>query len=143
MSAEENKALIRRYYEEINKGNVAIDDEIMVEGVVYNGDQIGREGMKQFSTMLRTAFPDFRIDLEEMVAERDMVVTYFTFSGTHQEDFMGIPPTGRSFRSKGMDLYRLVEGKIVEIRDVVDVYEWLKQLGVIPAPEQAEEVTPT
>jgi predicted ester cyclase len=83
MSTEEHKALIRRYYDELNRKNFAVYDELIAPEVTYEGVPVGREGLPQISTMLRTAFPDLRITAEELVAEGDLVATYFTWGGTH------------------------------------------------------------
>ena len=83
MSTEENKALIRRYYDELNRKDFAAYYELIAPDVTYNGVALGREGMRQFSSTLRIAFPDLRIAVEEMVAEEDLVAAYFTWGGTH------------------------------------------------------------
>ena len=123
MSIEENKALIRRYYDELNRKSFAAYDELVALDVTYNGAAVGRNGMRQFSTMLRTTFPDLHVTVEEMVAEGDLVATYFTWAGTHlaelQSPALGrAAPTGKSFTAKGMDLYRILARQIAEIRDM-------------------------
>jgi steroid delta-isomerase-like uncharacterized protein len=144
MSTEENKALIRRYYDELNRKDFAAYHELIAPDVTYNGVALGREGMRQFSSTLRIAFPDLRIAVEEMVAEEDLVATYFTWGGTHSAELRTpavgrLAPTGRSFTAKGMDLYRIRGGQIVEIRDSADRLSLLQQLGILPTPVQATE----
>jgi steroid delta-isomerase-like uncharacterized protein len=142
MPTAENKALIRRYYDELNRKDFAAYDQLIAPDVTYNGVAVGREGLRQFSTMLRTAFPDLQVTVEEMVTEEDLVATYFTWGGTHQAEYQSptvgrLSPTGRSFTAKGMDLYRIRGGQIVEIRDGVDRLTVFQQLGVLPVPGQA------
>ena len=84
-------------------------DELVAPDVSYNGVAVGRDGMRQFSTMLRVTFPDLRVTVEDMVAEGDLVATYFTWSGTHLADLQSptlgrVAPTNKSFTAKGMDL---------------------------------------
>ena len=139
MSTEENKAIIRRYYDELNRKHFAVYDELIAPEVTYEGVAVGREWLRQFSTMLRTAFPDLRITAEEMVAEGDLVATYYTVGGTHRAELqspaMGrVAPTGKVFTGKGMDLYRIRDGQIVELRGSVDQLTILQQLGVLPTP---------
>src|SRR5689334_16783207 len=76
MSTAHNKALIRRYYDVLNRKDFPAFDELVAPNVTYNGVAVGREGLRQFSTNLRVAFPDDHITIEEMVAEDDLVATY-------------------------------------------------------------------
>lgn len=101
--SEENKALIRRYFEEVwNKGNLAFVDENMASSYVNHDPALAGfpqiQGFKQRVTMIRTAFPDFHFTIDDMVAEGDKVVTRWTARGTNRGAFMGIPPTGRPCR---------------------------------------------
>jgi predicted ester cyclase len=139
MAAEDNKALIRRYYQALNDKDFHMYDEMIAPDVTYNGAAPGRDGMRHFSTTLRVAFPDPRVTVEDMVAEGDLVATFFTWTGTHLAELktavMGrVAPTGRSFTAKGMDLYRIRGEQIVEIRDSVDRLDLYRQLGVLAAP---------
>jgi predicted ester cyclase len=88
--------------------------------------------------MLRKAFPDIRYDVEELFAQDDKVAARTLLRGTHQGMFMGIPPTGRPVVQEQIHILRFVDGKIVEHRAVRDDLGMLQQLGVIPAPAQAE-----
>jgi predicted ester cyclase len=111
---------------------------------MYNGVAIGRDGMRQFSTALRTAFPDLRITVEEIVAEGDLVATHITWGGTHLAEFQSpsvgrLAPTGKSFTAKAMDLYRIHDCQIGKIRDSVDRLTLLRQLGALPAPQLTTE----
>ena len=139
---EDNKALNRRFVEEvINEGNLDAIDELLDPGVVDHaappGVPTGREGAKQFFAIVRSAFPDLHHTIEDMIAEGDKVVMRSTWSGTHQEEFMGIPATGRRVRVSAIDISRVADGRIVEHWEQSDALGLMQQLGVIPPPEQA------
>ncbi|HXF60737.1 MAG TPA: ester cyclase [Caldilineaceae bacterium] len=135
----QNKALVRRSIEEIyNQGNLAAVDELAATDLVIHAqsEEIrGRAGAKQFIATLRAGFPDIHFTIEDQVAEGDRVVTRWTAHGTHAGAFQGIPPTGRQVRIVGVDIDRIVNGRIVECWAHVDELGMMKQLGVISAPE--------
>ncbi len=138
MSTEEDKAVVRRFYEELNTGNVDAAVELLAAtAVIHQSGTPGpmdRERFKQLGGMFFTAFPDARHELEDMIAERDQVATRFTFRGTHHGDLMGMPPTGKQVTVPGIALDRIAGGKIVERRIESDQLGLLQQLGVIPTP---------
>jgi predicted ester cyclase len=85
--------------------------------------------------MTISAIPDFRADIEELIASEDKVVARLTFRGTHTGgEFMGISPSGRSFAFSAISIFRIADGKIVEHWGEEDALGWLQQLGAIPAP---------
>lgn len=86
---------------------------------------------------LRTAIPDLHYTIEDVIAEGDTVAGRVTMSGTHHGPYMGIPPTGRSFRVAEMHFVRFRDGKGIEHRAVRDDLGMMRQLGVIPAPANA------
>lgn len=138
MSTLDNKALDRRIVEEgFSKGNIAVLDELIAADCVDHaappGTPSGREGVKQFFTMLRSAFPDLHFTIEDVIAEGDKVVTRSTWQGTHQGAFLGIPPTGKQVRVTGIDITRYAGGKAVEHWGNQDTLGLLQQLGVIPS----------
>ena len=149
MSTEENKAIVRRYFEEAwGKGNLDVMDELMAPDYVNHGSVPGhpvtdREGMKRIEVATRQAFPEVNFEMHDMVAEGDIVVYRWTGGGTQQGEFMGIPPSGRQFSTQGVVFSRIRDGKIVEQRRIVDVYTMMQQLGAIPSSEQSEEASPT
>src|ERR671925_462973 len=118
MSTEENKALDRRYVEEVlNKGNIDAIDAIMAPeyvGHVAGSPPSNLEGDKQFISMLHAAFPDIRFTLEDQIAEGDMVVHRLTARGTHLGEFNGIPPTGKQAAGSAININRFAGGKVVE-----------------------------
>ena len=117
--SEENKALFRRTYEVLlNQGKLEVAEELVSADFVNHeappGRDRGPESMRGLATMLRTAFPDLRFAIEELVAERDMVAGRLTMSGTHEGPLMGTPATGRSVRQEHMHFVRFRDGKAVE-----------------------------
>jgi predicted ester cyclase len=140
MSTETNKAAIRRVYEEaFNKGNVAMLKEVQAPSFVYHGtggiELKGPEGFGQYIAMLRSAFPDAQMTLENIVAEGDYVTHRFTLTGTHKGDLQGttvIPPTGKRVAAKGSGWSRFEGGKEVEAWQDFDMLTLLQQLGVAP-----------
>jgi predicted ester cyclase len=148
VSAEENKALFRRTYEELlNRGDLSVADELVAPEFVNHealpGRDRGPESMRGLATMLRTAFPDLRFEIEELIAEGDVVAGRLTMSGTHEGPLMGTPPTGRSVRQDHMHFVRFESGKAVEHWGIRDDLGMMKQLGLMPEPEQSEEARPT
>jgi len=119
MTLDENKAKFRLVYEEIlNKGNIDLFDELCVPNFVKHtqqpGTDYGIEGSKQSVIMLRNAFPDITYTVEDLIAEGDKVVARWSAQGTHQSDFMGIPPTNKQVRFSGIEIIRVVDDKAVE-----------------------------
>jgi predicted ester cyclase len=141
MSAQENKAIVRRVYEEaISQNKPEVFDEIMSPDIVDHApfpDQApGLEGFKGVFAMVLSAFPDYHSSVEDQIAEGDKVVTRFSSQGTHQGEFLGIAPTGNRVRVTGIDIDRVVEGKIVEHWSEADLLGMMTQLGVIPESGQ-------
>ena len=139
MSTEENKALMRRIYEEVfnQKNLVAIDDFIAPNFVNHSAAQLGMTGgdlehVKQFVSMVMQVFPDLHYTVEDLVAEGDKVVARLTISGTQQGAFMGIPPTNKHATISDIEIFRITGGKAVETWVQVDFLGLLQQLGAIP-----------
>ena len=93
--------------------------------------------------MFRQAFPDSYSAIEVMIAEGDKVATRKTFYGTHQGEFMGIPPTGRQVSIALIDIVRVADGKVMEHWSMGDSLGMMQQLGVIPQPGNTGEASPT
>ena len=139
MSAEDNKALVRRFVDEVQSGgNIDLIDEVCSPGFVNHSAPPGipadREGLKILTAMFRGAFPDSHFTIEDMVAEGDKVATRKTFHGTHGGDFMGMPPTGRVVSMGLIDIVRVSDGRVVEHWAMGDSLGMMQQLGVIPQP---------
>jgi steroid delta-isomerase-like uncharacterized protein len=138
MSTEENKALIRRFYEEVfNKRNLAaLDDFYAPEHADHTlppGLPVGPEGTKQAIAMTLEGFPDLCVTIEDMIAEGDKVVIKFTTHGTQKGPLGGIPPTGKQVAVSTIEISRVEGGKIVEDWGLDDRLGMLQQLGLVPA----------
>ena len=142
MSADNNKALVRRYFEDAwNKHNTAVVDEIYAADFVDRGPDIPgiahtRDGLKQFMGMYLRAFPDANITVEDQLVEGDRVVTRWTGRGTQTGEFMEMPPSGKKVAVPGVQIDRFSGGKIVEEWTLFDQLGMLQQLGAVPAPRQ-------
>jgi steroid delta-isomerase-like uncharacterized protein len=137
--SEANKALVRRFTNEVmNRGNLRVVDEIVAPNAVNHssppGFPAGTAGVKQMATMYRSAFPDVRITIEDLVAEGDRVAARWSATGTHRGELMGIPATGKRVTVTGIEINRIVDGKIVEHWESFDQLGMMQQLGVVPAP---------
>ncbi len=139
MSSEQNKAVIRRFIDEVfNSGNVIAIDELVADNVVDHviipGLAPGKEGFKQRAAFLLQAFPDLRITIEDQLEEDGKVVGRYTVRGTHKGDFMGIPATGKSIQIGAMDVIRVKDGQMVEHWGQFDMLGMFQQLGLAPSP---------
>lgn len=140
MSVEKNKETIKRVFEEAwNKGNVAIFDETHTPTTVAHflppGLPPGVEGVKQFVKLYRTAFPDLKFVIDDVIAEGDLVALRWTATGTHKGQFMNFPPTFKKGTTTGITIARYDKnGKGVEVWSEFDQLGMLQQLGLIPMP---------
>jgi len=137
MSVEENKAIVRRWNEEIwCKGNLAAIDKLLASDFFFNyspsGVEPNRGVYKQVVKSYFVGFPDFKSTVEDMLAEGDKVAVRWTGHGAHKGEFMGIAPTGKQVKVTGISILRIVGGKIVEEWTEMDNLSALQQLGVIP-----------
>jgi ketosteroid isomerase-like protein len=136
-SAEENKRLVRRFYEEIDKGNLAVIDELVAENYLdhnpppFPGLAPGREGIKQAFKIFWEATPGHH-HIEDQIAEEDKVVTRLTSYGKHEGDLPGGPRTGNDLKMTSITIHRIANGKLVEKWAEKDVMGFLKQIGVMP-----------
>jgi steroid delta-isomerase-like uncharacterized protein len=141
MTTEANKAVVRRYYDEVlNAGGVGRLAELAVADYAEHdplpGQGAGREGLRERVELLRDAFrPHFTI--EDIIAEGDRVAVRWTNRGTHVGEFMGMPATGRPFAIAGIDVHRLRDGRLAEHWHVVDLFSQLQQLGFLPQPAES------
>ena len=141
MSEQQNKAIVRRYYDEVlNQGKVEVLEELAIPDYVehnsFPGQAAGLVGLRQRAAALWIAFrPQFTLD--DLIGEGDRVAVRWTNHGTHQGDFLGMPATGRTFTITGIDIHVLRDGKLAEHWDVVDQLSLLQQLGILPMPDAA------
>lgn len=133
MSTEENKAIVKRFYDEaLNKGDMSAAEEILASNYVDDGELLGIVGFKQFFSMVSSVFPDIQVKIEDMVVEGDKVAVRLTVHGTQKGSFRGFPPTDKHATWTGMDFLRLAGGKIAERWSVRDFLSMLQQVGAIP-----------
>jgi steroid delta-isomerase-like uncharacterized protein len=142
MNVERNKAVVRRYYDEVlNQGHLSVLDDIAADDYVENdpfpGQGNGLADFKARVSTLLTAFSPCTFTIEDVVAEGDRVVVRWHSSGTHSGEFLGMPPTDREYTIAGIDIHRLADGRMVEHWHVVDQLSQLQQLGMIPSPAAA------
>ena len=141
MSTETNKALVHRFFEAFNAGD--LDAAVAVfapNAVVHNSgapDPLNLEGFGQLAGVFLAAFPGGQHSIDDIVVEGDKVVTRITYRGAHTGDLMGMPPTGKHVAVSAMTIDKIANGKIVETWRLFDQMSMMQQLGVIPAPEQA------
>jgi predicted ester cyclase len=137
MSAEENKAVVRREQEELwnHTGDLDAAEEL------FAADQA--EAAKQEAADFRRGFPDVISTIEDLIAEGDKVVARWRSRATHQGNYMGIAPTGNRIELTGISIYRIEEGEIAESWTVEDQFGLMQQIGAFPEPEQTEEASPT
>jgi steroid delta-isomerase-like uncharacterized protein len=135
-----SSAVVGRFVEEvINHGKFEVADEIValdfVELDPLPGQRQGREGLKEVIAMMRSAFPDIFWKTEESIEEGDKVASRFTWTGTHQGTFLGIPATGKHVNVKGVVIDRVVNGQMTDSRILMDSLGLMYQLGVINPPQ--------
>ncbi len=141
MSITQNKLLALRAHDEVfNRRDLTVVDEIYAADFVWHGPglpvampgPLGPEGVRIFASHLYAAFPDFHLTTEESIAEGDKVVNRWSFQGTHQGIYQNVPPTGVTVTITGIDIFRIANGKIVELRQELNLLGLLQQFGAIP-----------
>jgi steroid delta-isomerase-like uncharacterized protein len=136
--SEENKAVVHRWVEAFNEGNLDAVDELVTDSYIRhdpNAPEVrGPEEEKRLIVMYRSDFPDLHFTVEDMVAEGDKVATRIGISATHRGELLGIPPTEKQLAFTAMELYRIANGKIDEQWVNVDTLGMMQQIGAIPAP---------
>lgn len=134
MSREQNLTTQERLGEAINSGNLDAFTEIFAPNVVDHDpapDQgPGPEGFQSFFSTVSAAFPDAQLELDTMVADEDNIAIAYRLRGTHQGDFMGVAPTGKSIEARGVQIARFEDGMIVERWGSTNELGILQQLGV-------------
>ena len=134
MSAEESKAVMRRFWEVWEQGNLDLLAELLAPEYINHTLATpdlppGPEGVKEVVSMFHSAMPDLRVVIEDMIAEGDRVATRYALEGTHRGDLFGVAPTGRALSIKSMTVERLSGGKIVEHWRVTDELDMMRQLA--------------
>jgi steroid delta-isomerase-like uncharacterized protein len=142
MLPEENKALVRRWFAELDRGNLDIVDEFIAENYVDHSPAIpglppGREGVRQANQLLAAAFTDVTHMVQDQIAEGDKVMTRVVVQGSFTGAFLGFPPTGRMIQIGGTAVHRIADGRFVEHWAHVDMADFMRQVGAMttsPAP---------
>jgi steroid delta-isomerase-like uncharacterized protein len=146
MSAQENKIVSWRLQEEVfGQDKLALVDELLAPDYVSHapGDpelSRGPEDIKEIVRAYHAAFPDLAFTVEKQVAEGDLVVTRWIARGTHQGEFMGVPPSGRRIEVSGMSMDRISGSRIVEHWNNWEALEMMEQIGAIPESEHTQGI---
>jgi steroid delta-isomerase-like uncharacterized protein len=134
MTLEEHKTIVRRFFEEAwNQQNLNVVDEIFAPTVIFNGQSITRDALKQALAGRRAAFPDIQVTVDDQVAEGEKVSTRRTWQATHRGPYRGVAPTGKQVKWTQISIVRFSQGRIVEDWAVADEFSILQQLGALPA----------
>ena len=148
--AAANKKLIRRFYKEVyGDWSMAMVDEVLSPRFMSHDwpedGPRGRRGFEVFYSAIRAALPDARYEVDDMVAEGDKVVVRWRLLGTHQGDFRGIVPTGQSIALKGIAIYRVEGGQLMERWVVTDLHGLLEEMresaALQPIPAASRQPT--
>jgi steroid delta-isomerase-like uncharacterized protein len=142
MSPEENKALYRRWFEDVvSRRDPALAAQLLATDyrLHFPGmpGPVDADGHLQLLQAFWAAFPDWRETVDDVVAEGDRVVVRVTGRGTHNGPFQGLPPTGRRVTATGMGIARIVDERIAETWAEYDALGLMQQLGAVPASQPA------
>jgi steroid delta-isomerase-like uncharacterized protein len=138
MPVEDPKAVIRRWVEAWNAQDLGAAEELLTPEFVRHDanlpDVVGPQAERQYIADTLTAFPDLHFEIEQLIAEGDLVAARYLVQGTHRGEFFGIPGTGRQVTIQAVESYRLAGGKLAEQWVVMDALGLLQQLGAVPGP---------
>jgi steroid delta-isomerase-like uncharacterized protein len=142
MAAERDKEIVRRFWGVWAEGNIGLIDELLGPDYVnhspaFPGQPLGPEGVKVIVALFRSALPDLRVAIHDMIAEGGRVAARYTIEGTHGGQLFGLAPTGRRVSITSISVERVADGKIREHWRVTDSLDMMQQLGAIPAPAHA------
>jgi len=141
MSTDSNKAVVQRFRDALNAGDLDGAFAVFAPNAVVHmqsaPEPLTKEGFQQLGRLILSAFTGGVATVEEMIADGDKVVSRLTFRGTHTGDLMGIPPTGKSVTISETIINQIADGKIVESWRLFDQMTMMQQLGVIPTPGQS------
>ena len=140
MSVEQNKAIVRRFVEEVLSGHdLSVLPELLRDDYVdhdpgnVEGEQMGTAGAAQEVSAFVTGLPDMRVSIDDLIGGGDYVTLRGVLEGTHKGELFGIPATSKMIRVPAIQMFRLVDGRIVEAWLELDRLGMLRQLGVMPA----------
>jgi steroid delta-isomerase-like uncharacterized protein len=137
MNNDANKTLVTEFIDALfSRGDLSAVDTYLAEDYVNHDPPLGapadREGMRSAGALFRTAFPDWHSDVHLLIAEGDLVAEHFTARGTHGGEIMGVGATGREVHLRGINIFRVRDGRITERWGRLDDLGFLQQLGVLP-----------
>lgn len=144
MSSADNKAPVRRLYEEVwNKRRLEVVNELIspshaLSGSLFTDASVGPEAYKRIVTQFIAAFPDLRFAVGDIIAEKDQVVVSWVISGTHKREFRGVAATNKRVSVEGVTIHQIARGKILDSDVRLDHLGLLEQLGAV----QLAAVTP-
>ncbi len=132
---EQNQAIVTRVFDRLNQRDETVYQELYAANYSWylpanNSKKLSREEEAGSVKLLWSSFPDIQWKIEEIIAKENMVIVRFTASGTHKEEYQGIPPTNDTFESGGLWIGMLEDSKIVEVREEFDILGWMQQLGM-------------
>jgi steroid delta-isomerase-like uncharacterized protein len=141
---EQNKELVRRYVEELNKGNIGLFNELCAPEYGYYSPSnspkpLSKQEIFEFLEMVFRAFPDINWGIKELFAAGDRVITWYIVTGTNEGEFQGIPATRNKINISSFIMYRFKDGKIVEEREEYDALGFMQQLGMELVPKEGEK----
>ena len=139
MSKEQNAAALTKFAEAVGTGNYALFDDVVASNSIDHDPaprQVpGPQGYRALFTEMRRAFPDMKVELDQLVADEDAVAFAYTFTGTHDGPLMGIPATGKKVKIRGMQISKFRDGKMVERWGSSDQLGMLQQIGATVTPQ--------
>ena len=142
MSLDKNKAIVCKFIKAYNERKLHLIDDFVSPDYIDHEKNIGREGLKQLIAMGVNAFPDWYETVEDIIAEGDKVWVLLSYIGTHKGEFLGLGPTGKKIAAKAVDIYRIVDGKLVEYWNVTDNLNIFKQVGAVEITEKGKQLFP-
>jgi steroid delta-isomerase-like uncharacterized protein len=147
--SEQDKTIVRRLFGELwNKGDLSVADQLFSPNYTHHDPSTpdfgrGPESERKRATLYRTAFPDLRLTIEDIIAEGETVMARWSCRGTHKGDLSGIAPTGKEFTISGVSIARLANGKMAEGWVNWDALGLMQQLGVVPETAKAKAAAAT
>jgi steroid delta-isomerase-like uncharacterized protein len=134
--SEQNKAVVRRIVEDHwNKKNSALIGELFATNCAFHtpdGALQGQDGAKQLYDAYATAFPDFNLRADDILADGNKVVVRYTFTGTHKGPLAVVPASGKQANVQGVVIFRLAGGKADDVHFVWDKFALMQQIGALP-----------
>jgi steroid delta-isomerase-like uncharacterized protein len=132
---EQNQILVKQVFDRWNQQDETVYTELYSQDYSYfapanNTEKLTREEEASFTKQVWSAFPDIKWNIEEMIASGNSVMVRWTVTATHEGEYLGLPPTGNKCESGGVWITHIKEGKLVEVREEVDVLGWMEQLGM-------------